>query len=158
MSHRMEMVRINGDEFALVTMPLGADAHICIAVLVEGGVPDAERVVCYFVDASEGGAISLVREKLKERPRWKWRDELLLELEGDVEHLEGKMREYEEKYGMSSDEFEERFMSGELGDDLQWFEWHGLWMARETCVEVAEVLRALDRSVVDASVARSETL
>ncbi len=45
-------------------------------------------------------------------------------------HYLTKCREFENRYGMSSDEFIERFESGELGDDEQWFDWyaekHGL--------------------------------
>jgi hypothetical protein len=41
-------------------------------------------------------------------------------------HYLAACREFEQKYNMSSDEFLERFESGELGDDEQWFSWYAV--------------------------------
>jgi len=38
------------------------------------------------------------------------------------EEVEG----FEKRYGMSSDEFVDKFERGELGDDQDYFEWWGL--------------------------------
>jgi aspartate aminotransferase-like enzyme len=34
-----------------------------------------------------------------------------------------RLNEYENKYGMKTDIFLEKFENGELGDEEQWFEW-----------------------------------
>jgi AraC-like DNA-binding protein len=37
----------------------------------------------------------------------------------------GKLAEFEQRYGMSTTEFQRRFDSGELGDASEWFDWDG---------------------------------
>ena len=37
----------------------------------------------------------------------------------------GKLTEFEQRYGMSTTEFQQRFDSGELGDAPEWFDWDG---------------------------------
>jgi hypothetical protein len=39
------------------------------------------------------------------------------------EHYLAILRRFEDAYHFSSEEFQERFESGELGDDAEWFEW-----------------------------------
>jgi hypothetical protein len=41
--------------------------------------------------------------------------------------LAHELQEYERKYEMSSSEFFERFRRGELGDDMDWIEWAGVY-------------------------------
>ncbi len=36
------------------------------------------------------------------------------------------MRYFEKKYGMKTEEFCEKFLAGELGDDMDFFEWKAL--------------------------------
>ncbi len=36
-----------------------------------------------------------------------------------------RLRQFEQRYGISSEEFEKRFRSGELGDALDFIEWAG---------------------------------
>ena len=38
--------------------------------------------------------------------------------------FEDECKEFEEKYKMDSELFLSKFDSGELGDDLQWFDWY----------------------------------
>lgn len=44
-----------------------------------------------------------------------------------LERYERDLSEMEERHGMDSAEFYRRFSAGELGDDLDWFEWAGLY-------------------------------
>jgi len=40
-----------------------------------------------------------------------------------LEKFRGRLEEFEEEHGMDSEEFLEKFESGELGDDEEWFDW-----------------------------------
>jgi hypothetical protein len=63
------------------------------------------------------------------------RDEAVLR---DLEH---DLRELEEQYGLSSDEFYRRWQTGELGDDADYMDWSALYqMATETRARL-ELLR-----------------
>lgn len=46
----------------------------------------------------------------------------------DLERYERDLRVFEEQYGMSSAVMNEKFESGELGDDADFFEWSGLYL------------------------------
>jgi hypothetical protein len=41
-----------------------------------------------------------------------------------VEDLEQRLRQFEEKYQMPSERFYQRFQAGELGDSMDFFEWN----------------------------------
>jgi len=43
-----------------------------------------------------------------------------------IADLRDKMQGFEKRYGMSSEDFYRRFIAGELGDDLDYFEWKAL--------------------------------
>ncbi len=45
----------------------------------------------------------------------------------DVKVLRRDLSEFEAKYGIPSDEFFNRFGSGELGDDGDYFEWSAIF-------------------------------
>jgi hypothetical protein len=42
-------------------------------------------------------------------------------------HYEHDLREFEERGQLGSAEFYQRLESGELGDNMDYFEWAGLW-------------------------------
>ena len=44
---------------------------------------------------------------------------------------EHELRQFEERYGMDSETFYQRFEAGELGDDMDFFEWAGVYELRE---------------------------
>ncbi|NOX62750.1 MAG: hypothetical protein GXP42_12510 [Chloroflexi bacterium] len=44
-------------------------------------------------------------------------------LQKDLEKFKEKLIYYESQYGMSTEEFYDRFRSGELGDDMDFVEW-----------------------------------
>jgi midasin (ATPase involved in ribosome maturation) len=46
------------------------------------------------------------------------------EIHAQILDLENRVKQYENQYRMSSDEFYPRFRSGELGDDMDYFEWN----------------------------------
>lgn len=55
---------------------------------------------------------------------------LQFELEDDRRRLaeyERELKVFEERYGMDSATMDEKFESGELGDDMDFFEWTGLY-------------------------------
>lgn len=41
-----------------------------------------------------------------------------------IQDLEHQLRDFEEKYQMSSKQFHQRFQAGELGDSMDFFEWN----------------------------------
>ena len=43
-----------------------------------------------------------------------------------IADLQERVQEFEKRYGMSSEDFYRRFTAGELGDDLDYFEWKAL--------------------------------
>ena len=55
------------------------------------------------------------------------------------------LAQFEQQYGMRSPEFYARFESGELGDDMDFFEWSGLWEMRQ---RLSSQIRRLEESIV----------
>jgi len=60
--------------------------------------------------------------------------------------LSERVREFEKRYGMSSEDFYQQFATGELGDDLDYFEWkaliEGLQEWEKTDQELKELIDA----------------
>jgi len=56
--------------------------------------------------------------------------------------LEGRLRELEVEYQMSSNDFYRRFRAGELGDAIDFVEWSAFYEMRETVRKGLEVLGA----------------
>lgn len=54
------------------------------------------------------------------------------------------LAQFEQQHGMSSHEFYRRFESGDLGDDMDYFEWSGLWELRQ---RLASQIQHLERSL-----------
>jgi len=44
-------------------------------------------------------------------------------LEFNLRKYRGRLAQFEQRYGMGSQEFAARFDAGELGDEADWFEW-----------------------------------
>jgi prefoldin subunit 5 len=44
-------------------------------------------------------------------------------VERKLEKYQSQLGSFEDKHGMSTEEFLEKFNSGELGDDSEWFDW-----------------------------------
>jgi hypothetical protein len=57
------------------------------------------------------------------------RQMLLVEMQEDNtrDEIRGKLRGYEQQYGMSSEVFYRQFMAGELGDAIDYVEWAGFY-------------------------------
>jgi hypothetical protein len=49
-------------------------------------------------------------------------------------------KEFEKKYRMDSDQFLRKFESGELGDDVQWFDWYASCKGRQLWEKKYKVL------------------
>jgi hypothetical protein len=56
---------------------------------------------------------------------------------------ERELRSFEARFGMASTAFAARFEAGELGDDLDYFEWAGLIALREDLLDKIERLEAV---------------
>ncbi|MDM8548725.1 hypothetical protein QUF72_01555 [Desulfobacterales bacterium HSG2] len=50
-----------------------------------------------------------------------------------IRQLEAKLRVFEKKYSLSSEEFYERFQEGKIGDDQDFFEWKALFEGVHEC-------------------------
>jgi hypothetical protein len=58
-----------------------------------------------------------------------------------LESLRQRRNEFEEQYGMSSEEFMEKFESGDLGDGQDYFEWYALTESIQHLENKTEKLR-----------------
>lgn len=54
------------------------------------------------------------------------------------------LRDYEERYGMDTPTFHERFDAGELGDSADFFEWDGLYELQR---DLTEKIRRLESAL-----------
>lgn len=75
------------------------------------------------------------------------KDAVVRTLRSKIEEINQKLidvyeniRYFEKKYGMKTDEFYEKFMTGELGDDMDFFEWKA---SKEIYNELNEEKRVL---------------
>lgn len=48
-----------------------------------------------------------------------------------LEKFRQQLEEFEEEYSMGSEEFIEKFESGELGDNEDFFEWYAVYRSKE---------------------------
>jgi hypothetical protein len=54
---------------------------------------------------------------------------------------------FEQKYNMSSDVFLQKFDSGELGDDVHWFDWYASCRGRDVWSKKFNILRDISWKV-----------
>ena len=67
-------------------------------------------------------------------------------LQLELRIIEERVRRFEEKYGMSSSEFLERYSRGELSDEEEFVEWYGeLEFLKRIRRELEELKRIADR-------------
>ena len=52
-----------------------------------------------------------------------------------LKRYEHDLHEFEQRYGMESSSFYQRFEAGELGDAMDFFEWAGLYELRQDILE-----------------------
>ncbi|QTA92313.1 hypothetical protein [Desulfonema magnum] len=57
--------------------------------------------------------------------------------------FEKECRVYETKYEMNSEEFLKKFESGELGDDLHWFDWYAALRGKTLWEKKHSILRGI---------------
>ncbi len=57
--------------------------------------------------------------------------------------FEKECRTYEARYGMGSEEFLRRFESGDMGDDLHWFDWYAALRGKKLWERKHSVLRGI---------------
>lgn len=58
------------------------------------------------------------------------------------ENLRRELTEFEQRYGMSSEECQRCFETGELGDDADYFEWTGLYESYQSNEAALQRLKA----------------
>jgi hypothetical protein len=61
-------------------------------------------------------------------------------VERKIDRFREEVEEFEEEYGMTSEEFLEKFESGELGDERHWFEWKAVYQSLQRLEERKEKL------------------
>lgn len=61
-----------------------------------------------------------------------------------VRVLKRRIKEFEDRYGMDSDTFRERFEAGELGDDEEFFLW---WSLLEALRAVEKRLKSVEEEL-----------
>lgn len=103
---------------------------------METTIDKAERLTHFLkVHRRESDAvIDPVLDKLLDRERQaliKQRDEIRAELD-----------QFESQYGLESSEFHEKFMRGEMGDDMDFFDWSATWHMYQSTLTS---LKALDQ-------------
>lgn len=64
-------------------------------------------------------------------------------LELEIAATRDRVKMFEEKYGMSSEEFMSKYTRGVLGDDEEYMEWYGELVFLEKAVRELEELRKL---------------
>ena len=64
-------------------------------------------------------------------------------LQLELKITEEKIRKFEEKYGMSSSKFLERYARGELGDEEEFMEWYGELKFLEKVSKELEELKSI---------------
>jgi len=61
-----------------------------------------------------------------------------------LKRYERDLHEFEKRYGMESATFYQRFEAGELGDDMDFFEWAGMY---ELCQDIIEKTQRLESAL-----------
>ena len=61
-----------------------------------------------------------------------------------LEKYDRDLREFEQRYNMESSVFYQRFEAGELGDDIDFFEWSSLYELRQ---DIQEKIHRLELAV-----------
>ncbi len=101
---------------------------------METTIDKAERLT-HFLKAhrrESDAVIDPVLDKLLDRERQaliKQRDELRAELD-----------QFESQYALESSEFHEKFKSGEMGDDVDFIDWYGVWRMYQNTLKSLETL------------------
>ena len=60
--------------------------------------------------------------------------------------FKNECKEFENEYGMDSKQFISKFESGELGDDLHWFDWYAALRGKKLWEKKCRVLREISWS------------
>lgn len=61
--------------------------------------------------------------------------------------LRASLNKFERQYALESSEFYDKFESGEIGDDMDFFEWYGTWRMYQNTLKS---LRTLDPEMIEA--------
>ena len=59
------------------------------------------------------------------------------------EMFKNECKIFEEKFGMDSYSFFDKFESGQLGDDLHWFDWYSVYRGRELWKEKFQTINGI---------------
>jgi hypothetical protein len=62
-----------------------------------------------------------------EERQWLEREIQIASVSKQVEDLKSRLKKFEETYQMPSEHFYQRFQAGELGDEIDFFEWNAYY-------------------------------
>lgn len=72
------------------------------------------------------------------------------EINQKLEDLGGSMDYFKRKYGMETEEFYQKFTGGEIGEEMDFFEWKASWeIFKELKMENMALLEAINDSRID---------
>lgn len=69
----------------------------------------------------------IIRSLSNEERQWLEREIQTSSVSTQAEDLKHRLKEFEERYQMPSEHFHQRFQTGELGDDINFFEWNAYY-------------------------------
>ena len=61
-------------------------------------------------------------------------------IRAELQRLEARLLAYERQYNLTSPDFERRFRSGELGDDMDFVEWSVIWDMHQAALSRLDAL------------------
>lgn len=71
--------------------------------------------------------VQIIRSLSDEERQWLEREIQKSSISTQTEDLKHRLKEFEKKYQMPSEHFYRRFQAGELGDDIDFFEWNAYY-------------------------------
>jgi hypothetical protein len=69
-------------------------------------------------------------------------------LEFNLRKYQERLAQFEQRYGMSSQEFANEFDAGELGDEAHWFEWQYVLGVQQGTQRQLALLESVERECV----------
>jgi len=91
---------------------------------------DKARRLTHFLEThrrESDAVIDPVLDKLLDRER-----QVIIKQRNEVR---ADLDQFERQYGLESSEFHERFESGEMGDDMDFFDWSGTWRVYQSILK-----------------------
>lgn len=109
-----------------ISLPVNADIQNLFEKATESERQALGEIVSVFLKEgwAEKNLIEVMREIGDRAEKRGLTPEILEEILNEgVQSLSGKIQGFEEKYQLSSEQFYQQFMAGELGDSIDFMEW-----------------------------------